>query len=412
VILVGWMPVRAATWIWIAAVAALAACGNRGPAREAPPPEPNAAIARPVDSNVDVADVAAVAAVADADAAPPPRQPIELTFVGDIMFGRWGENGRLAIPPGDYNLFEHVKDLVRADIAVANLETPVVKDIRKAYPYSNSLRFTAIPDEAQHLVRGGFTHVSLANNHGFDWGIKGVQETPENLRELGITPIGLSYDEEPMIRAETFEQDGWRIAFIGITTERNYQQKKNTPLLPWTRWDKDIPELLVPVVTQARKAHDLVIVVAHWGWEYENVPRKDAQETAHALIDAGADLIVGHHPHVLQPIARHEGGLIAYSLGNFRFDQKKQVTKRSGVLRVRFDGRGCLERAVFHPVEIVKRAVASGRKTSMPAPAEGKTADGIRDHIIESSAALGTTWELDGDGLVLAADPDAPPCNR
>lgn len=167
----------------------------------------------------------------------------------------------------------------------------------------------------------------------------------------------------------------------------------------------------MPVVKVARQDHDLVIVLAHWGWEYEKVPRKDAQKTARALIDAGADLVIGHHPHVLQPIARHERGLVAYSLGNFRFDQRRRATHESGVLRVRFDGTGCLERAVFHPIEVVKRAVEGGRRTRLPVPAEGATAERIRKHIIESSADLGTTWELDGDSLVLAADPDAP-CER
>lgn len=176
------MRVRAGVWGWIPVVVVLAACGNRGPSGEAPPPALETAIAPAVESG----DADAAAATRQpSDAAPPPRKPIEITFVGDIMFGRWKEKGRVTIPSGDYNLFEHVEDLVRADIAVANLETPVVRNLSKAYTYHNSLRFTATPEEAQHLVRGGITHVSLANNHSFDWGVKGVRETPENLRELG-----------------------------------------------------------------------------------------------------------------------------------------------------------------------------------------------------------------------------------
>jgi poly-gamma-glutamate synthesis protein (capsule biosynthesis protein) len=324
------------------------------------------------------------------------------------MFGRWIETGRSTIPPGDdYSLFEPVAPLLRADLSVANLETPVLRALPQHKSFFNRLHFAATVDEARHLARAGITHVNLANNHSFDMFQDGVRETPENLRNLGIEPIGVSYLEPPVFRAETVSHGDWRIAFIGITSERNYRQKKNAPVLPWVEWDSEIAGVLVPVVEAARPDHDLVIVVAHWGWEYEEKPRSDAQAAARALIDAGADLVVGHHPHVLQPLERYQGGLIAYSLGNFRFDQRRLPTRMSGVLRVRFAGTGCLDAARFHPVEIKAHAV-HGRHTHQPVPAAGKMADRIRARVSEGSAKLGATWTVDGEDLVLA-NPACPP---
>jgi poly-gamma-glutamate synthesis protein (capsule biosynthesis protein) len=400
----------------ITAVAALAlSCANTGgdaveraPGRAsgaAPGPNaPSAPAAAVADASAAPARIAADAAPAEQALPAPtgPQRPIEITFVGDVMFGRYVEGGRATIPKGDYNLFERVTDLVRADIAIANLETPVVRKVPPRSPYGLRLRFAASPDEVEHLVRGGFTAVTLANNHSYDLRLKGLLATPKMVRDLGLTPLGVAHAEPPVFRVDTIEKDGWRVGFVGITTERNGPQRPGQPELPYVKSAKQIPGVLVPVIKEARADHDILVVLAHWGKEYMDKPWKSQLAAGRALIDAGADLVIGHHPHVLQAFERRDRGLIAYSLGNFRFDYTRKIPGLTGVLRARFRPEGrCLERVVFHPAH-TERARIKGKSVYRPAPATGKKGDRVRARVVKKSAEVGTTWEREGDDLVLA----------
>src|SRR5690606_1649612 len=194
----------------------------------------------------------------------------------------------------------------------------------------------------------GFHVLSLANNHSYDMRGDGVEQTPEILGELGIVPVGAARFDAPRVRVETVEREGWRVGIIAVTTVANIPELPGLPPLPLVELG-ELAEALVPRVEDARVSHDLVVVLVHWGLEYADEPDWAQRKAAHAMVEAGADLVIGHHPHVLQGIERHGHGLIAYSLGNFLFENVKDVPRQTGVLRVRYDGRGCMERVVLHP---------------------------------------------------------------
>jgi len=420
------MSSRAALWAAIATAASLAlACSGpqrrarephataappTAPARPAPPPDeessaaPRPSVVAPQPDRLPKPDVVSPAepgAVPPAEPAAQTLAPLEITFVGDVIFGRYVKDGRRSIAAGDYNLFGEVADLVRADVAVANLETPVAREVPPESPYGTRLRFAATLEEARHLVRGGFTAVTLANNHSYDLRLSGLVETPEALAEIGIVALGAARVEPPVFHVDTIEHDGWRIGFIGVTTERNGPQREGQPVLPYVDSARDMPEALVPVIQQARETHDVIVVLAHWGTEYDEEPERRQRIAAHALIDAGADLVVGHHPHVLQGFERYHGGLIAYSLGNFRFDDGRDVPRLSAVLRARFasDGR-CLEQITLHPTYL-RATRRDGIRFHRPLPASGNVGKSVRARVTEKSSALDTEWERDGNDLVL-----------
>lgn len=328
-------------------------------------------------------------------AAPSTTASLEMTFVGDVIFGRYRASGYDPIPEKGFAVFEEIAPKLASDVLVGNLETPLVRDLPLDSPIGSKYRFGASPDHAKHLQAAGFTAVSLANNHWFDQRVLGIDETPPILRELGIVPLGAAVREGAVFRVETVEKNGWKLGFVAITTRTNAPVREGLPVLPYLPTD-DIAKTIVPVVTEARSAHDLVIVVVHWGDEYAEAPNFAQVKAAHALVDAGADMVIGHHPHVLQAIERYGKGLVAYSLGNFLFENTNAIPRLTGVLRVTAQRDGhCLSRVVFHPAYIKRTPVPH------PVPASGALGRQVRDRATSQSKKFDTTWQLDGEDLVL-----------
>jgi hypothetical protein len=339
-----------------------------------------------------------------ADARPPeepePKAPdvaatLEMTFVGDIIFGRYRGSGFDPIPEDGFQVFDEIKPKLASDMLVGNLETPLVRDLPLDSPIGSKYRFGASPEHAQHLVSAGFTAVSLANNHWYDQRVKGIDESPPILRELGIVPLGAAVREGPVFRAETVEKNGWKVAFVAFTTRTNAPVREGGPVLPYLETSA-IKTTIAPVVQAARDGHDLVIAFVHWGDEYAEGPNITQVKAAHSLIDAGADMVIGHHPHVLQGVERYGKGLIAYSLGNFLFENTNAIPRLTGVLRVkaRRDG-ACVEKVVLHPAYIKRQPVPH------PVPASGALGRQVRDRAIGQAKKLDTTWTIDGEDLVL-----------
>jgi hypothetical protein len=248
---------------------------------------------------------------------------------------------------------------------------------------------------ARHLLPAGFDALSLANNHAYDMLAVGVEETPVILAELGIVPLGaVGEDADQSVRMETIEREGWRVGLVAVTTQINARPLPGMPPLPLVE-QAELATRVVPLVEDARVAHDLVVVLVHWGLEYADEPDWVQQQAARALVEAGADLVIGHHPHVLQGIERHGHGLIAYSLGNFLFENVKEIPRLSGVLRVRYDGRGCLEAVVLHP------AFVKSVPIKHPAPATGFMGQQVKERVRSLSHRWSTRFRDEGDDLVL-----------
>jgi poly-gamma-glutamate synthesis protein (capsule biosynthesis protein) len=373
---------------WVGFGLCCAACST--PTNEGPPPSPapNPDRAAPVEERPAEAEASEAA---DPEPTPPAPAPVaraeslEMTFVGDVIFGRYRDDGFDAIPDEGADPFEEIAPLLKADVTVANLETPLSDELPEKSPIGSKYRFGASKAMASTLADAGVDVVSLANNHYYDLREPGQRDTPRIVEELGLMAIGESVDGDAVFRVETLERNGWKVGFLAVTTRRNTPQFDDKPKLPFLKL-REMQDELVPVLKSARADHDVLVVYVHWGDEYAEAPDLYHRRAAHALIDGGADLVVGHHPHVLQGIERYGEGLIAYSMGNFLFENTNEIPRQTGVLRVRFSGEDpCLDQVVFHPAYIKRKPFKH------PAPATGGMGKRVRNRAISQAKGLDTT---------------------
>lgn len=205
--------------------------------------------------------------------------------------------------------------LQKADYTIANLETPITEkgvEQKKDYVYRSS------PLALPALVDSGIDLVNLANNHVMDYGQEGLLDTMKHVDQSGLKRIGVGKDIDEAYRPVIVEKQGIKTAFLGfsrVVPEQSWKAGKGHPGVAES-YNYKLP---VEAIQKARKEADLVVVIAHWGIEREDHPDKNQKELAHRYIDAGADLVVASHPHVLQGFESYKGKWIAYSLGNFIF---------------------------------------------------------------------------------------------
>lgn len=286
-------------------------------------------------TNLTVNKIAARAAVrqlADAQS-----KTTTLLFVGDVMLARGVQFYTEREGGGDFRFpFAYVSRTLRAaDLTVGNLEHPV-SDRGKNQGSQYSLRAT--PAAVDGLVDAGFDVVSLANNHIWDWGTDALSDTLASLDQAGIAHAGAGMNEPSANAPVTIEHHTNRIAFVSWTNlyPEGLEAKGEEPGISRFREDE------APVrVRELANFHDIVVVLLHFGDEYRTNANEAQKRIARALVDAGADLVVGHHPHVVEEVERYKDGWIAYSLGNFVFDQGfSEETMRGLALRVTVkDGR-------------------------------------------------------------------------
>jgi poly-gamma-glutamate capsule biosynthesis protein CapA/YwtB (metallophosphatase superfamily) len=296
-----------------------------------------------------------------------PPQERTLLFVGDVMLSR-GVGARMQ-SEGDWTFpFTEIGEtLAAADLSFGNLECPA-SDVGRNRHHLYSFR--ADPRAIEGLKLAGFDVMSVANNHAYDWGPKALLDTTRRLREAGIRPVGAGANDLEAHYPVLVDLGGLRIAFLAYV---NIDPKEATaaPGRPGVAWLE--PERVMADIRFARPLADLVIVGLHWGIEYATRPQRSQIELAHQMIDAGADLIVGGHPHVVQPLEEYEGRWIAYSLGNFVFDQKDPATRRAIMLKVTTRGRQIAE-VTSIPIQIDRsfRAVLTPAKGKPLTPLEAK----------------------------------------
>ena len=320
------------------------------------------------------------AAPAPARAAPP--GPLELAFVGDIILGKYVLRDYADLVAGR-DPFGPTRELLDADVLVGNLETPLVATRPARSPIYIGYRFGADAEAAKVLARAGFDALSVANNHALDLLREGLEQTPTVLRDLDIAAVGGARADGDPVALVTLERAGWRIGLLAATSYVNTAPGPDDPALPLFK-TRAIPGRLAPHLRAARADHHLLIVLLHWGQEFAERPDAFQRVSARELLGAGADLVIGHHPHVLQGVEVRDGGLVAYSLGNFLFANTDERSRRSGVLRVRYDpGRRCPARASFHPVWL------GTAPAHTPEPAAGKVALEILGQVQKASKKLG-----------------------
>lgn len=231
---------------------------------------------------------------------------VTLTIVGDIAF-----HGPLSADPvGLVQRMEPgLRDLLRADVLLANLECALCDTIRPGVRGNNVLPLLA-PTRAVEALKGlGVDAVTLANTHIVDYGPAAVESTSAALKAAGIAHFGvgsLSEVTEPCV----LERGGLRIGFLGFgVTQVPKRRRLGTLPLSWPQARR--------AITRAKDRCDRVVVYFHEGIEALSYPMKATVEACHGAVEAGADLVVGTHPHTIQGIERYRGAPIAYSLGNF-----------------------------------------------------------------------------------------------
>jgi poly-gamma-glutamate synthesis protein (capsule biosynthesis protein) len=235
------------------------------------------------------------------------KYPSVLNF-GDVMFDRGVRN---IMEKRGRDLFEYIKQdkgVIRGyDVVIANLEGPIVEMDRKKCQ-QKAYNFQFAYDTPARLKDVGITMVNIANNHAFDCFRVGFKSTKAQLTQAGIDYIGDADVEKSFVVKNI---DGKKIAFVGMD-----ETVQAIPLLGF-----------YPLVKKLAGETDYIVVHIHWGTEYSPVATDVQKNIAHKLIDNGVDVIIGHHPHVIEPVEIYKGKAIFYSLGNFVFDQTDAVTK-------------------------------------------------------------------------------------
>lgn len=315
-------------------------------------------------------------------------QEIVINAVGDIMLaGRW--TATLRNKGYDFPFAALREELATGDINLANLESPLARCGSEFT--GKKFRFRGEPAVAPSLRRAGFTLVTLANNHSMDFGWPALEETRRHLREAGIAWIGAGENLEQARRMALFTVRGKRIAFLGYSLTQPLEFFAS-PSRPGTA--PGYTRLVVADVTNARKQADYVIVSFHWGREASTMVQAYQRDTAHKAIDAGADVIIGHHPHVLQGVERYQRGIIFYSLGNFAFASTSTIADVSALVRLRLSATQ--RRAELLPLDVLHRRVRF-----QPRPLRGERGAPVIDRLNQLSRPFRTEiHEMNGRYVV------------
>jgi poly-gamma-glutamate synthesis protein (capsule biosynthesis protein) len=199
------------------------------------------------------------------------------------------------------------------DLTIINHECPSTDIVD---PIPKTFSFRCDPDALDDARKAGVEVASLANNHGFDHGPEALLDSIRNMKRAGIVPLGAGASEQEADAPRYVEVKGWRIGLVGVgeVIDPDHQVAVGDEI--GTAVGHDFPRAL-RAIREAEANADLVIVVIHWGVELDTQPRSYQVAEAHRMIDAGADIIFGHHSHRLQPMDVYEGKPIFYGLGNF-----------------------------------------------------------------------------------------------
>src|SRR5581483_7795482 len=243
------------------------------------------------------------------------NQPITLAFTGDIMMG--GSADHKLKTEGPDSFFTFTRSLIKyADLAMGNLEGPLGTGGTK-FPHKK-YNFLVDPAAAIGLAHAGFKLLTMANNHTMDFGVEALQSTFAALDAQGLKHAGAGMNETEAREPAMFEIKGHRVAVLAYSLTE-----------PTEYW----------ATSTRAKCADIVVVCCHWGQEKHTRLRGYQPTLAHLAIDAGADAVVCHHPHIWQTLETYHGKPIAYAIGNFCFGALTSISQ-SGILYLTFGEKG------------------------------------------------------------------------
>ncbi|THB63460.1 MAG: CapA family protein [Gammaproteobacteria bacterium] len=319
-----------------------------------------------------------------------PQKPATVTIaaVGDMMVGNWGEN-LLAKNGANYPFEKVAKYLQKADIATGNLEGPhctTGKAMEKRFT------FKIKPSYLSGYKWAGFDVLTVSNNHAMDYGAKCFLQSNAAVEKLGIKVCGGGKNLSDANKPAVIERNGISVAVLGYSATYPKEAWANTK-----RAGTVYPERsrVISAVSKAAKKHDLVVVHFHWGGEGRKDPKQYQKNLAHLAIDHGADLIIGHHPHILQGIESYKGRLIFYSLGNFTFASYTKRSKTSAIANVTLNKDGTLNKASVIPLNIYNYQV---HLQPIPLPEDPSILSELRK--ISGMIGKGTPAKIGKDGSI------------
>jgi poly-gamma-glutamate synthesis protein (capsule biosynthesis protein) len=331
----------------------------------------------------------------------PRQEPVTVAAVGDLILGS-AVKRQIAAHGAGYPFLQIIAELRGADLTVGNLEGPLTsatvptagkrpQDIRARRQFI----FRAPTACAEGLADAGFDVVSVANNHAMDYRAAGLEETLRALAACGVAAVGAGRDLATARAPAILRRKGSRVAFLAYSAviPPLAGAGAKTPGVSGARAWRRVPftRQVALDIAKAKRRADFVIVLVHWGIERRVAPTSEQRRLGRAMVDAGAAAVIGHHPHVLQGIERRDGGIIAYSLGNF-VHVARASTMESALLRLRL--------SPGQPVaaEIIPVTIESGQ----PRPAAGKPAQRILDRLQRLSRGLGTPLVVRGGAAQVA----------
>lgn len=266
---------------------------------------------------------------------PAQAEPVRLVFVGDVMLD---DGPGRTIQAGGDPLAHFAAALKDADFTVGNLECPVATT-GKALE-NKIYAFRARP-QALEVLKDRFDALAVSNNHSGDYGQEAFVETLDRLDQAGIRHFGGGRNLAAAHAPLWVERKGLRIALLGYNEfkPRSFEAGADWPGIAWSEDSQVVADIRAARAAGA----DLVIPFMHWGWEREPQPSERQRQLARTMIDAGADLVIGGHPHITQGAEYYQGKLIVYSLGNFVFDGfETPETRRGWLLRLTVDRSGLI----------------------------------------------------------------------
>ena len=271
-----------------------------------------------------------------------PNDTLTMSMVGDIMMGRYVEE--VTDSHGFDYLFRYMKPYFNAsDYVSGNYEHPALaKDVSKYEEADTAIRLNSYGNGVEAVKDAGFSVMTLANNHMMDFEEQGLVDTIDQFENADMDYVGVGSNITKAKENINYQDvKGVRVATLGFTDVygKDAVAKNNQAGLLNSN-----PDLLFEMIGNAKDAKkgnaDLVVVNMHWGQEYATSATGRQTELAKAVIDAGADIIIGHHPHVVQSFDMYKDGIIFYSLGNFIFDQGWTRTKDSAMVQYHLNENG------------------------------------------------------------------------
>lgn len=329
--------------------------------------------------------VSAVATTGPEEAGPPEPEAVTITIsaVGDVSLGNhhtqdYYNSFRQAYDKsgGAAYFLENVSDIFTGDdMTIVNLEG--VLTLTENMTEGRDFYIKGDPSYAKILTEGDVEAVSMANNHRMDYGEEGTRDTVAALEAEGIL---YAYDRNVAV----YETKGIKIGYLSVNV---------------LSWGAGVEKLIQEDMEKLRQEDaDLIIVCCHWGIERENYPQEYQQTLGKMCIDWGADLVIGHHPHVLQGIEEYQGKYIVYSLGNFCFGANRNPDDKDTMIFQQtftfIEG----EKQESGEVQIIPCSISSvnTRNDFKPTPAVGEDAQRIIDRINTYSKDFGLSFDENG----------------